>query len=393
MTITFKDDIQATAEAKRAEYYAAVKEGAEPEVVENLHGEYMTAWSEVVSNDMLEKARQEVQNGTDDTNIAIARGRNVLTNKEKKFFNALVNPNTDTYKEEKILPETIIERVFDDIIQARPLLAKINFKLSGLNTRLILADPAGQAVWGEIFGQIQGQISADFKVVNFSQNKLTAFALVPKDLIEFGPEWVERFVRAQLAEAIGVRLEAGVVNGGGSAVNQPIGMTKDFDLDNGTVVDKTATGTLTFANAKTTAHELAHVMTNLSTKQNGKAVNIAGGVTLVVNPRDQFLVQAQHTLQTANGQWVTSLPFNIDVVASEGVPTDKVVALVGNRYEAVHTGNVTIKKYDQTFAMEDMDLFITKHFAHGMPVDNKASAVYDLAIAPLGSATEPLPVE
>lgn len=391
MAIKFKDDIHAVVEEKREAYYNAVKEGAEPDVVENLHGEYMTAYSEVLKNDILDKARTAAQNGSDDTNIALARGRNVLTNTEKKFFNALVDANTDTYKEEKILPETIIERVFDDIIQARPLLAKINFKLSGLNTRLVLADPAGQAVWGEIFGQIQGQISADFRVVNFSQNKLTAFALVPKDLIEFGPEWIERFVRAQLAEAIGIRLESGVVNGGGSAVNQPIGMTKDYDLEAGTVTDKVAIGSLTFADAKTTAHELAHVMTNLSTKSNGKPVNVAGGVTLVVNPQDQFLVQAQHTLQTSNGQWVTSLPFNIDVVASEGVPAKRAVALVGNRYEAVHTGNVTIKKYDQTFAMEDMDLFITKHFAHGMPVDNKASAVYDLAIAPLGGIEEPLP--
>lgn len=384
MVIKFKDDLHATVEAKRAEYYAAVKEGAEPEVVENLHGEYMTAYSSVLKNEIMSEAKREAYNGTDDTNIAIARGRNVLTNKEKTFFNALVDANTETYKEEKILPETIIERVFDDIIAARPLLAKINFKLSGLNTRLVLADPAGQAVWGEIFGQIQGQISADFKVINFSQNKLTAFALVPKDLIEFGPEWVERFVRAQLSEAIGIRLEAGIVNGGGSAVNQPIGMTKDYDLEAGTVTDKVALGSLTFADATTTAHELAHVMTGLSTKENGMPVNIAGDVTLVVNPQDQFLVQAQHTLQTPNGQWVTSLPFNISVVASDGVPAKKAVALVGHRYEAVHTGNVTIKKYDQTFAMEDMDLFITKHFAHGMPVDNKASAVYDLAIAPLG---------
>lgn len=390
MTIKFKDDIQEKVEQFRAEYYEAVKNGAEPEEVEAKHGEYMTAYSEALKNDVLDRARQEAKNGTDDTNIALARGRNVLTNAERKFFNELVDPNTETYKEPKILPETIIERVFDDIVQERPLLAKINFQLSGLNTRLILADPQGQAMWGEIFGKIQGQIDANFKVVNFSQNKLTAFALVPKDLIEFGPEWVERFVRAQISEAIGLQLEAGIVNGGGAAVNQPIGMTKDFDLEAGTITDKTATGTITFADAKTTAYELAKVMTHLSMKENGKTVNIAGGVTLVVNPQDQFMVQSQHTMQTPNGQWVTSLPFNITVTASDGVPANKVVALVGKRYEAVHTGNVTIQKYDQTFALEDMDLFISKHFAHGMPVDNKASAVYDLAIADPTASDEPV---
>ena len=58
----------------------------------------------------------------------------------------------------------------------------------------------------------------------------------------------------------------------------------------------------------------------------------------------------------------------------------KVVAFVGSRYEAVHTGAVEIKSYDQTLALEDCDLFISKHFAHGMPADNKASLVYNLAI-------------
>jgi HK97 family phage major capsid protein len=387
MTIKFKDDIEANVEKFRAAYYNAVKEGAEPEEVEAKHGEYMMAYGEALTENVMERARKEAQNGTDDTNIAIARGRNVLTNEERKFFNELVNPNTDTHKEPKILTETTIERVFDDIKQERPLLSRIRFNLAGLNTRLILADPSGQAVWGEIFGKIQGQIDSNFKVVNFSQNKLTAFALVPKDLIKFGPEWVERFVREQIAEAIGIQLEIGIVSGGGSTLNQPIGMTKDMVKDEDgnitSITDKTSTGTLTFADAKTTAKELAQVMTHLSTKENGKGVDVSGGVTLVVNPQDQFLVQAQHTMQTQNGAWVTSLPFNISVVASEGVSANKVVALVDRRYEAVHTGNVEFRRYDQTMALEDMDVFISKHFAHGMPADNKASAVYDLAIEPL----------
>lgn len=391
MPITFSNDLETKVADLRADYFAAVQEGAEPEVVEAKNVEYMNAFYEMSKENILKQARDEARAGSDDVNIAIARGANVLTAKEKKFFNELVNPDTETYKEPKILPETTIERVFDDIKTERPLLNKIKFNLAGINTRLVLAETEGQAVWGEIFGKIQGQIDANFKVVNFSQNKLTAFAVVPKDLIKFGPAWVERFVREQLAEVIGVAIEAGIVNGGGAAVNQPIGMTKDYNLEEGTVTDKTPTGELTFASAEVTAYELATVLTHLSTKENGKLVNIDGKVTLVVSPADQFMVKAKHTMQNVQGAWITSMPYNVDVVASETVPQGTVIALVGDRYEAVHTGQVELKQYDQTLALEDMDVFISKHFVHGMPADNKASAVYTLNIPDPRTAAETVP--
>lgn len=386
MAIQFKDSLNEKVENLRNEYLVAAREGAESEVVEAKQGDYMAAYSEALKADIIEMAKKESADANNDLNVKLARGNNVLTAKERQFFTNLVEDDADYdgYKKKELLPETTVERVFEDMQAERPLLSKINFNISGINTRLILADPEGQAVWGEIFGKIQGQISANFREVNFSQNKLTAFAIVPKDLKQFGPEWVERFVRLQLAEAIGLKVEEGVVKGGGSAVNQPVGLTKDLTKDgegNITgVTDKASSGSLTFKDAQTTARELANVMTYHSTKENGRNVNVAGQVTLVVNPADQFLVQAQHTIQTQNGAWVTSLPFNIDVVASEFVDANKVISVVGSRYTAVHTGNVEIKSYDQTLALEDCDVYISKHFAHGMPEDNKVSAIYDLAI-------------
>ena len=383
MAIKFTNaDLQMAAEEKRQAYLTAVREQKEPKEVEALQGEYMTAYAAGLKDEIMQTARQEYTDTNSDLNVKLARGNNVLLAEEKKFFKMLVEDeaNYDGFKKKEILPETTVERIFDDMKTERPLLNKINFNLAGLNTRLILADPSGQAVWGEIFGKIQGQIAANFKEVNFSQNKLTAFAIVPKDLIQFGPEWVERFVRLQLSEAVGLKIEEGVVKGGGSAKNEPIGLIKDYDLSAGTVTDKAVSGTLTFKDAKTTAVELAKVATLLSVKQNGKPVNVAGQITLAVSPADQFMVQASNTIQTQNGAWVTSLPFNIDVVASEFVDAAKLVAFVGSRYEAVHTGAVEIKSYDQTLALEDCDLFISKHFAHGMPADNKASLVYNLAI-------------
>src|SRR5699024_5968315 len=107
-------------------------------------------------------------------------------------------------------------------------------------------------------------------------------------------------------------------------------------------------GTLTFADAQTTANELAGALTTLSTKENGNKVDVTSGVTLVVNPADQFYIKAQNTMQTVNGSWVTSLPFNVDVIASEFVPENQALFVVGSRYYAVQTGAVNIKSYDQT---------------------------------------------
>ncbi|EKI4610917.1 phage major capsid protein [Staphylococcus pseudintermedius] len=387
MVVKFKDDIKNKTEQLKNEYFEAVRNDADAETIERKYAEYMTSYSESIRDEVLKEAREEVYNTSTDKQVRMNRGENILTAEESRFFTNLVEDqaNLDTYKEEVILPESTVLRVFEDMQKQRPLLSKINFQIAGIKTRLIVGDPKGAAVWGEVFGKIQGQIQASFKELSFSQNKLTAFAIVPKDMLEFGPEWIERYVRLQLAEAMALKLEEGVVKGNGAASNQPYGLTKDltYDSDGVTVTgatDKQSSGTLTFANAQTTANELAHALTTLSTKQNGAPVDVSSGVTLLVNPADQFYIKAQNTIQTVNGSWVTSLPFNVDVVASEFVEAGKAIFLVGKRYYAVQTGSVTIKSYDQTLALEDADVFIAKQFAHGMPDDNKVSLVYDLQI-------------
>ncbi|EGQ1682271.1 phage major capsid protein [Staphylococcus pseudintermedius] len=389
MVVKFKNDIENNVNQLKQEYFEAVRNDADAETIENKYGEYMAAFSANLHDNVLKQAREEVYNTSTDKQVRMNRGENILTSEESRFFTNLVadDADIDTYKEEVILPESTVLRVFEDMQKQRPLLSKISFQIAGIKTRLIVGDPKGAAVWGEVFGKIQGQIEANFKELNFSQNKLTAFAIVPKDMLEFGPEWIERYVRLQLAEAMALKLEEGVVKGKGAASNQPYGLTKEleYDEDGKTVTgatDKQSSGTLTFANARKTATELAGVLTQLSTKENGSPVDVSTGVTLLVNPQDQFYVKAQNTMQTVNGAWVTSLPFNVDVVASEFVEPKKAIFFVGSRYYAVQTGAVSIKSYDQTLALEDADVFIAKQFAHGMPDDNKTALVYDLDLNP-----------
>ncbi|EGQ1591979.1 phage major capsid protein [Staphylococcus pseudintermedius] len=385
MVVKFKDDIENNVDKLKNEYFEAVRNDADPETIENKYAEYMAAFSSNLHDNILKDAREEALNANTDEQVLMKRGQNVLTSEEKRFFTNLVedDANLDTYKEEIILPETTVSRVFEDMQSERPLLSKINFQIAGIKTRIIAGDPDGAAMWGEIFGKIQGQIQANFHEYTFSQNKLTAFAIVPKDLLDFGPEWVERYVRLQLAEAMGAKLEEGIVKGNGPVQNQPVGLIKDMVKDDSgnitSVKDKTEKGKLTFADAKTTVTELSNLMNSLSVKEDGKRINISGKVSLLVNPDQLFAIQAKYTIQNANGQWVTSLPFNLDILPSEFVEKGKIIAFVPSRYYAMYKGATQIREYGEALALEDANVYIAKQYAHGMPDDNKVAEVYSFS--------------
>ncbi|MTV21439.1 phage major capsid protein [Staphylococcus delphini] len=385
MTMKFKDSINKDVENLKNEYFEAVRNDADSETIENKYAEYMAAFSSNLHDNILKDAREEALNANTDEQVLMKRGQNVLTSEEKRFFTNLVedDANLDTYKEEIILPETTVSRVFEDMQSERPLLSKINFQIAGIKTRIIAGDPDGAAMWGEIFGKIQGQIQANFREYTFSQNKLTAFAIVPKDLLDFGPEWVERYVRLQLAEAMGAKLEEGIVKGNGPVQNQPVGLIKNMVKDESgnitSVKDKTEKGKLTFADAKTTVTELSNLMNSLSVKENGKRINVSGKVSLLVNPDQLFAIQAKYTIQNANGQWVTSLPFNLDILPSEFVEKGKIIAFVPSRYYAMYKGATQIREYGEVLALEDANVYIAKQYAHGMPDDNKVAEVYSFS--------------
>ncbi|GAB0335395.1 phage major capsid protein [Staphylococcus pseudintermedius] len=385
MVVKFKDDIENNVDKLKNEYFEAVRNDADPETIENKYAEYMAAFSSNLHDNILKDAREEALKANTDEQVLMKRGQNVLTSEEKRFFTNLVedDANLDTYKEEIILPETTVSRVFEDMQSERPLLSKINFQIAGIKTRIIAGDPDGAAMWGEIFGKIQGQIQANFREYTFSQNKLTAFAIVPKDLLDFGPEWVERYVRLQLAEAMGAKLEEGIVKGNGPVQNQPVGLIKDMVKDDSgnitSVKDKTEKGKLTFADAKTTVTELSNLMNSLSVKEDGKRINISGKVSLLVNPDQLFAIQAKYTIQNANGQWVTSLPFNLDILPSEFVEKGKIIAFVPSRYYAMYKGATQIREYGEVLALEDANVYIAKQYAHGMPDDNKVAEVYSFS--------------
>lgn len=376
MVIKFKKS-EALNEAKKNLTASMKDENATAEQQAEAFENYFNA----LQSDVTDEVTKQVNAGMMDRSILSARGQNVLTSEENKFFAAVVEEGG--FKDEKILPETTQERVFEDLVKEHPLLNVIGLRDLGAVTKFIYSDPTKAFAWKELFGDITGQINAAFTSEKIGQLKLTAFAALPNDMLDLGPVWIERYVRTLLVESYSVGLEYGFVNGRGPAQHEPVGLMKDVDPDSGAVTDKTSSGTLTFAPSQfgeTVAGELYNVVKALSTNAKDEARKVAGKVVMVVSPLDAIGVQFRNTIQTANGQWVTALPYNIQVVESEEIPAGKALFFVKEQYIAVIAGGYRIKKFDQTFALEDATLYTIKQFANGRPKDNKTALVYDLAI-------------
>ncbi|MED3650613.1 phage major capsid protein [Heyndrickxia sporothermodurans] len=373
-------------EAKKQAYMNVMKaEDSTPEQLENAFSEMFTA----LQTDLTEQITNEARNEVHDAQILAARGQNVLTSTERKFFNEVIE--FGGFNEDSILPVTTQERIFEDLTTEHPLLSAIGLQDLGAVTRFIKSDPTKAYAWGALFGEIKGQIGAAFSEEQIGQLKLTAFAVIPKDMLDLGPEWVERYVRTLLVESYSVGLEYGLVNGRGPSKNEPIGLMKNV-AENGAVTDKTSSGTLTFAPSQfgeVVAGELHDVIKALSTDSKNKARKVLNKVVMVVNPIDAISVQARNTIQTSTGQWVTSLPYNIQVVESEEIPEKKALFFVKGKYLAAVAGGYKTNKFDQTLAIEDAMLYTIKQFANGKPEDNKTALLYDLDIKFSTSVSEP----
>ncbi|PGC94608.1 phage major capsid protein [Bacillus toyonensis] len=372
-------------EEKKLAFAKATQEGTAEEQSAALN-----SMIEALATDVRVDILNQVNESMVDRSIMQSRGSNVLTSEEMKFFNAVVQDGG--FKDTEILPKTTQERIFDDLVNGHPFLDHIGLENLGAVTEFIYGDPEGAAVWGPLFGDIQGQLNATFRKEPITQLKLTAFIPLSNDMLNLGPVWVERYVRAMITEAMAVGLERGFVVGTGK--NEPIGLLKDpsGSVTGGVYPDKKVAGTLTFEPGRKTINELKNVVKLLAKKLKAdgkdadKPKNIAGKVVMVTNPFDTFDVQANATTLNAAGVYVTSLPFNPTPTESVFVPQGKVLFFVKGEYIAAMGGTEPIKKFDQTLALEDATLYIAKQYATGKPKDKYAAQVYELKV---GEVTPP----
>ncbi|BAN73889.1 MULTISPECIES: phage major capsid protein [Lacticaseibacillus] len=384
MTMSFKN-LDTFAEKQKA-FADIVKSGGDAEAQGKAFGEMMDALSTDL-NSFQEKLKNKTQEEIDNI-VAANTGDVKMTQDEVKFFNDI---STDTgFKNDQLIPQTTVDKIFEDMTSNHPLLQAIGLQNNGVRLKIWKSDAKGAAVWGKIFGNIQGQLDATFTSVDAEMSKLTAFVVLPNDLDSFGPAWVRTYVITQITEAFAAAAESAFVDGDGNS--KPIGLDRDpskgaTSVGVTTYPVKADAGTVTLKDADTAKFELMTIIKALSKNAKGKPVVARGNTILVVQPGASLDFERAMTMQNVNGQWVYALPYGIQIIESQYVPDGKAIAFVKGRYDAYMAGGLNISDFNQTLAIQDAILFTAKQFFYGAPADSNAALVYALNIAAPSAST------
>lgn len=352
--------------------------------------EAMENYFNAISEEKTEQIRAEYEElkHVTDTNILASRGVHTLTSEEVKYYNAV--EKAEGFNVDILMPETIIERVFEGIVEERPLLKMINFLPYAGKNKIIRGRRVGKAVWGPLHRDLEGELDAEFGSTTNTIHNLTAFFVISNDTLDLGPTWVDRFVRLCLQEVTAEALEEAVVKGTGK--DQPIGLIKDLDapVTNGVYADKTAQATkLTFANPTKMIEEFTKVLQDFTSYTHKIGDNdtgetkyrkVDGKIKLLVHPADYLEITGRAMTMNVNGNYVKALPhISIEsIVESTFAPQGKVIAFLPNEYDASISHNNRIYKYKETLAMSRATLYAVDMFADGKPINNEMARVYDL---------------
>lgn len=364
-------ELNETFKEARKNFLEAVANNADQETQEKLYETMMDS----IEESAVAAAREEVE-----SMIAQSPKEAAMSARELEFWNTVKKEAPTGI--EKHFPEETVDKIFEDLVQSRPLLQHIGLRNASVRLKFLTSATKGQAVWGKINSEIRGQLEQSFDEETAIQNKLTAFVVIPKDTEKFSPSWLQTFILTQINEAFADALEDAFLNGDGD--NKPVGMTRDVTAENRTkqmvFSEKASQGNLTFADSEAVVKEIKDIHKFHAVKENGFPVQTEGSLCLVVNPADAWDVKSQWTSLNAQGVYVTAMPFNPTIIESSKQAAGKITSFIKGRYDAVIAGGIEIGKFDETFALEDLTLYTAKQFAHGMPHDAKTAAVWTLAL-------------
>ena len=101
--------------------------------------EILEAWVEGVAQDVAKEVSKEQRTLENDTMILTSRGAKQLTSEELKYYEKLSeamkssNPKQALTDLDIVMPTTTINRIFDDIEEAHPLLKRIKIQCNRIN--------------------------------------------------------------------------------------------------------------------------------------------------------------------------------------------------------------------------------------------------------------------
>ena len=365
------DLMQKEKNAILAKINQAVKDGNE-----DAFADAFTQWTDMVQEAVMAEARGLVQAA--DNTILTGRGVRALTSQETQYYQKVIdamksgNPQQALSGFDDVLPKTVIDAVFDDITEAHPLLSAINFQNTGPLIEIIISTVEGRflATWDKLCSVIDNQLAGAFDTIDLTQKKLSAYIPVCKAMLEVGPEWLDRYVRSILAEAIANGLEDGIIDGNG--LDEPIGMRRN---PNGPLDQSTGYPELhAIPLDEITPATYGSIISALATGRNGltRPVN---EVIFLVNPVDYFtLLVPAVTVRASDGTYVERFPFPTRVIQSAYVPQGEGIIGLGRQYFfglGTSKGG-KIEYSDHYHFLEDERVYLTKLYGNGRPLDGNS---------------------
>ncbi len=363
--------------------------------------------------------REEFQSANGDNAVLAQRGFRVLTASETKFYEKVIEAGKAKTVQTmnglltpEVMPQTIIEDVYKHLIEEHPLLDKINFVSVQYLTSWILNDhTVNTAVWGEVNDEITKQITSAFRTVKMAENKLSAFAVIEKDMLDLGPVFLDGYIRTFLQEALATALEKAIISGTGH--NQPIGMDRDIHQgvsvntstgyprktavkiksftpkDYGKILAKLAETEVWYTNntsgeitAATTAANKDGSAKDGYTKHGGRT-RVFDQVTLICNQKDYLeKIMPATTVITAAGTYATNLfPFPTDVVRSAEMATGEALLVLPEEYFAgLGSSKEGILEFSDEFKFtQDQRVFKIKLYGNGKAYDNSVAILLDIS--------------
>src|SRR6056297_3527005 len=160
-----------------------------------------------IQEDILEEAKNSIHENFNDARVLSDRGLNTLTAEETKYYNEVIGGEGFDGVEE-LMPATIFDRVFEEIKEKHEILNEIDFvNTTGVTEWITRNGTIDGAFWGKLTDAITKKLEMAFKKERTGLYKLSAYVPVAKAMLDLGPQWLDRFVRAILLESIAIALE------------------------------------------------------------------------------------------------------------------------------------------------------------------------------------------
>ncbi len=348
----------------------------------------MADFSKAVEDRIIAAAASVRAEEMNDAAVLASRGARVLTSAENKYYTKVIaamqenDPKMALTNIEIAMPETVIDRVFEDIRQAHPLLDAIGFiNTNGAVKMIVNKGEAQLAVWGKLTDGYTKELAGSIEETDTKLLSLSAFIPIAKAMLDLGPVWLDSYIRTILSEAIANGVEDGILNGDGDG--KPVGMNrvvgKNAVVTGGKYSEKTAEK-LTSLDSAAYGAFISGLATNSETG-NPREVS---QVVMIVNPVDYLkVVGPATTMLTPSGTYVNNV-FPVvptKVIQSRYMAQGKAIFGLARRYFMAlgSPKNGKIEYDDSVKFMSRERVYGIFLYGNGMPLDNNAFKLADIS--------------